>query len=519
MQRMGTALASVGLVLFGSSVLGLGCYSFEDDAERCYACRPPPSAQTGGGEGGVGGNPVDALCNPADNAGPVGDACGVFVALSGNDASEGTKGEPVKTLAQGLKLAQGGTKRVYACAEEFQGSVTVPAGFEIYGGVDCKAGWGYVGDATPTRIVGGGGSPDDIALRLSKGGEATRLFDLHVVAKDAGKPGRSSIAVLAEEVAGEFVRCTLEAGKGADGANGEGHAEAAAAGADGNAGKEACSASTILGGEGISNSCGEIQSFAGSGGNGTPAGSGGAGSPGEPLEPMGVENGGLGETQTAACKDGLPGEVGADGAAGIGGNGIGALDKNGYVGLVGAEGLPGIPGQGGGGGGGAKGGSGINKCADPTMAGGASGGSGASGGCGGAGGKGGGAGGSSIAVVSLNATLSFNGGKLIAKSGGKGGMGGDGQAGGAGGQNGGAGGQPPVTATALKPGCAGGPGGNGGAGGRGGNGAGGHSIGIAFTGAAPPAGVEIVPGEGGSGGDAGSPGAGSTGVSAATQKF
>lgn len=69
---------------------------------------------------------------------------------------------------------------------------------------------------------------------------------------------------------------------------------------------------------------------------------------------------------------------------------------------------------------------------------------------------------------------------------------------------------------------AGGAGGNGGNGGPGGNGAGGHSLGIAFTGAAPsPMEAMIQKGSGGSGGTPLDPAgqAGSPGVSAEAQEF
>ncbi|NUQ78847.1 MAG: hypothetical protein HUU21_35430, partial [Polyangiaceae bacterium] len=65
------------------------------------------------------------MCIPSENAGAVEDACGVFVAASGDDANDGTRASPVATLAKAVKLAQAGSGRVYACAEMFEGALVV----------------------------------------------------------------------------------------------------------------------------------------------------------------------------------------------------------------------------------------------------------------------------------------------------------------------------------------------------------------------------------------------------------
>jgi hypothetical protein len=511
---MHRTLASLSLLTVMAAI-GAACFSL--DEERCYECQDGNGP--GPGSGGAGGEiPTDPSCVPSAAQTPVGDDCGVFVSAKGNNTASGTKAEPVKSIAKAIELAGKGTGRVYACAEELAGAVTLPGGVELYGGLDCGAGWAYAGESKPTRITAPAGQ---IALTLMKGSGTTRLEDVHVTAANATAPGASSIAVIADGATVELTRCTLEAGAGADGASADAFTEPAAAGVDGKPGADACSANVVLGGEGVTNVCGDVESVGGLGGVGTPSGSGGDGSDGEPL---GVANGGAGEKVAVACAAGMQGDPGADGTPGAGGVGLGTLDQTGYAGASGADGVAGTPGQGGGGGGGAKGGFGAGKCVDDTIMkpGGASGGSGASGGCGGLGGKGGAPGGASIALVSLNAKVTFKASTLIAKNGGNGGVGGVGQDGGPGGATGGPGGLVPPTAAQLKAGCAGGAGGSGGKGGPGGNGAGGHSLGIAFTGAAPSTmGAMIQKGSGGSGGTPLDPAgqAGSPGLSAEAQEF
>ena len=197
--------------------------------------------------------------------------------------------------------------------------------------------------------------------------------------------------------------------------------------------------------------------------------------------------GGAGETiGGTACEPCTGGRPGATGQAGSGGKGAGAIAADGYTGSLGAGGDPGKVGQGGGGGGGSKGAGGIT-CGNMTNLSvtGASGGSGGAGGCGGNGGNGGKAGGSSIALIVLGATVTFEKVSMEVGQGGKGGKGGYGQPGGIGGIGhlGGTGAQ--GTPNAAKKGCTGGDGGTGGTGGPGGGGQGGHAIGVAHTGAPP----------------------------------
>lgn len=429
-----------------------------------------PSGVGSSGDGGP--NPA---CIPSDNKAPVDDACGIFVRAKGDDTNEGTKAQPVRTLSKALDLAQKKGVPVFACAEKMAVEPTrlsVEAGMLIFGGLDCEAEapntWAHT-DAKKTEV--GTPSNDDVPVLLKKG-SGTELHDLLIVAEAASTPGKSSIAVIANEVTARFIRVTIEARDGAKGEDGAPFSSPAMAGEDGTSGATACTGNPVFGGVGPSNVC----SSGGDGGSGgTTVGSSGT----TGLPDNGIPNYGAGESSMAPCASGADGEPGMPGADGANGDGLGTLNAmDGYVGESGKDGTLGSHGRGGGGGGGSKSViNNVNQCPGGTSVG-ASGGSGASGGCGGAGGNGGKFGGSSIGVVSLRSTLTFESSEIRVGNGAAPGFGNNGQSGGVGGELGGAGG---VGSGNVKAACKGGRGGNGGAGGFGGNGVGGHSIGIAYT--------------------------------------
>ncbi len=450
------------------------------------------SGHDGGTAGVESGRPPS--CNPSESTSVVADICGVFVSSSkGSDTTgQGTKEAPFRTLGEALAEAMG--RPVYACGERFTESVWLPESATLYGGLDCTKGWVY--DASQkTQLTA---AADVIPLTVSMATTNAELFDFAITSANATQPGASSIAVLVAQSAASFTRCDLTAGDGKEGAAGVPHPIAAPAGKTGLTGADACTAPGPLGGISVLTPCGNDYSVSGPGGDGQPTvgGPGGDGQPGTAL------NGGQGEG-SMLCTSGTKGEDGdtlAPAMPGTGATGFGTLSVIGYTGVPGGAGSPGSPGQGGGGGGGAKGGAGNSECASASSEGGASGGSGGSGGCGGAGGNGGGAGGSSIALVSINATLSLRSVTLQAGTGGNGGDGGAGQPGGMGGP-GGSGGKAKAMYANLNDACSGGPGGSGGTGGQGGGGLGGHSLGLAFTGKAPPkSGWTATPGIFGAGG-------------------
>ncbi|KYG02171.1 hypothetical protein BE21_55260 [Sorangium cellulosum] len=471
-------------------------------------------------------------CVPNEIDGAVDDACGVFVASTGDDGNAGTRDEPVATLAEALRRAadKKGTS-AYACAETFEEAVEFPAGTKLFGGLDCANGWRWIGDTAKTVVAPG---EEAIALKVMQGEATVRIEDVSVHAADARTPGASSIAVLVDGAEAELVRCELIAGNGAVGAEGEdAPSEVPAQASPGNAGTDACSDldtsgapdETLPGGAQVESVCGgDALSIGGEGGDGR-VNNGGDGATSQSIAE--TARGGVGETVAGTwdCAGDEPngrGDDGVSGAAGQAGpaaSGLGTLSSSGYAGVSGEAGKAGQPGQGGGGGGGAKGGAAI--CPGGVRGAGASGGSGGAGGCGGLPGQGGGAGGASIALASVAGKVTLKDCVLKAGNGGKGGVGGDLQPGGAGGV-GGVGG---MGVGISKNACDGGKGGQGGPGGPGGGGLGGPSLAIAYRGETvrQEGQTTLMPGTAGAGGPGGSSNvaenAGADGVRAAEQKF
>ncbi len=507
MQRRARVAAIFGLMLISGGLVALGCGTRESDCNLNLECGSGGAGAGGassstttntGGSGGGGAPP--GSCVPSENPDPVDDGCGVFVSSSlGKEGNSGAKMASVKALGEAVTLAKTRGRRVYACAESFAEALVVTEGVTIYGGLDCTKGWAYVGETKKSLL---NGPADQIALVVMSEATTVEVVDFTITAASATTPGGSSIAAVVDHVALDLTRCDLVAGDGAEGVAGMPYASTGQAGEMGVNGGDACSANSIIGADPVSRMCGATDSTSGNGGNGL-TNSGGDGSDGLPVMAM---NGGAGEG-AMACTAGTKGSDGAPGDPGDGAMAPGAINKTGLTVPAGGDGMLGAVAQGGGGGGGAKGGVAANKC-PAGMAGGASGGSGGSGGCGGAGGKGGSAGGSSIALISLDASLTFAGVTLTTGKGAKGGAGGLGQEGGQGGPPG-AGGKVPMGAM-LNLACSGGPGGQGGKGGQGGGGLGGHAIGIAYAGAAAPSikGATFTKGMPGDGGL----GAGATGM-------
>ncbi|WP_437877606.1 hypothetical protein [Sorangium sp. So ce513] len=405
------------------------------------------------------------------------ESCGVFVSATGSDDGDGTPDAPVSTLAEAIELAakneDEAARRVYACAGTFNEAVTVAAGVTIYGGLDCEANWQWDGVRKTTLTTSPGVVP--LTMRTAD----VHIEDVHVIAPAIAPEslGKSSIAAIVDDSRVTLVRSIFEAGDAAPGAQGASPPPQREQVEQGSHGKAACSASVVITENTRINDCGTADtsddSRGGRGGNGFEDRGGAAlsGSPGDDANP----NGGTYNAATGTCSNGQAGRDGDPGEPGAGARGIGQISSTGYAGEPGRDGENGKTAQGGGGGAGSRG---HASCPD-SEDGGASGGNGGAGGCGGAGGKGGSPGGSSIALLSLNAQLTFRDVRLIAGNGGKGGDGTVGQIGGLGGY-GGRGGM--GFGDNALPGCNGGMGGQGGTGGRGGGGQGGHSLGIAFLG-------------------------------------
>jgi hypothetical protein len=515
MRNVHKALTFLGLIAFGAAAQGVACANtVEDCALIGEACDgQTPQGASSSGTGGSGGG---ALCDqhPKDNPGAIADECGVFV-KTGVAGGEGTKASPLGTVQAAIaKATESSKKRVYACIGAFTESVSVPAGMSLFGGLDCAKDWAATAQRSTLK-----GTADKIPLTLQGDGSSeTRIEAWNIEAADATAPGGSSIAAIAQDTAVvRFESSSLTAGRGANGPDGESASSMAplqpVKSANGN---QACMTANVnLGGMYNQNTCEpenpEVPetSIGGDGGNGNVA-FGSAGQPGQAEPPPMDSKGTAGQPGLSNCAmggDGGNGADGADGEAGLGGTAKGTLSPElGLIGASGGNGKKGLPGQGGGGGGGQKGKSAMPPT-KPTACAGASGGAGGAGGCGGLGGKGGVAGGSSIALVSINATISMVGVKLTTSKGGLGGAGGSSQPGALGGLGGAGGVGMTVELVTMYPACKGGNGGNGGRGGPGGGGSGGHSIGIAYSGAAPTADMTTfdVPtdggGMGGTGGD------------------
>lgn len=516
--------------LAGWLVLGAGCGALPTECAERYTCPPgvgggasasSASSSTSTGVGGDSGPPL--TCVPTAGMDPVADMCGIFVSSSlGDDvAGVGSKEKPYKTLAMGIKTAGPANKPVYACAETFTETLSVAVGVGLYGGLDCKKSWGYVGDARSTLTA----EADAVPLTLSNAANGVALFDFKVTAVDAVIAGGSSIAVIADQVTASFTRCDLIAGNGMAGLAGVMSTDNVGPTVDttdpairGNNGVAACMDKVqSLGGASKPNDLCPSSSGGPLGGAGGPAdtmqGSNGGSIPPTTQTALGGTGQGVGDPTlscvTGSGQPGAPGMAGGDGAGASGASAIGQLAISGYAGVAGKIGFDGKAGQGGGGGGGAKG---------KALCAGATGGGGGTGGCGGHGGSGGNAGGASIALVSLGATLSFDTVSIALGAGGAGGDGGDGQFGGVGGF-GGFGGAGNGTLAA----CPGGVGGAGGTGGKGGGGHGGHAIGIAATGnmllKLPPGVIVSQKGTAGLGGKGGPSQDGDSGVQAEVKIF
>ena len=438
----------------GGVLLGSGCSSLAEDCENTLCL--DESSQ------------IPGSCIPASSGAPA-DSCGVFVSssLGDDDAGLGTRDAPYETLQAAIDKGIG--RPVYLCAEDIEGASVIVDDIFVFGGLDCQAGWSYVGGDRRSVLTSG---PGEIPLSIGAGDGGATLTDLEIVAADGDAPGTSSIAVLAVEANVTFERSTLRAGNGAVGVGGESPTEIGPndEGSDGVAGGSGTTGvASLPPGEGGMKLCGTLDVSGGTGG--LESSDGGKGNP----VLAGSGDGGDGGVR---CDVGDPGAIGAAGSLGDPGTGIGQLDASGYSPGTSGAGGPGEPGQGGGGGGGVE---------DAT------GGGGSSGGCGGLGGGAAGGGGASIALASIDSMVVLKSSQLSSAEGGEGGEGGRGQPGGEAG----------IVGFGMGGSCAGGNGGDGGPGGSGGGGHGGVSAGVAFIGTAPTLDeTDITTGDPGAGGNA-----------------
>jgi hypothetical protein len=510
------AYGTFGFLAVGS--LAWGCSSKTNDCDANKTCGPfgssgasgdsgSPNSNGGksgsesGGEGGASGEGGDssnggnagsggAACMPtaSPDSAPcvIGDGFGLFVSLSGDDATgDGTEAHPLATVTQALTLTgPGKIDRIYVCATpngnttsyDEPDTLAIPDRVSIYGGFTCESGdWKYV-NGTQAYI-----KPESaIGATIASAMNGVTLQDLRIDAQNAPDDGTgaSSFGMIVNGSNNVVLtRVEIHAGKGGGGAT----AEDGATGTDG----------TGTAGVGVAGSCdvgasapagvaalGICGSNGGNGGVGAKGTvhqggqDGFFGTPQENVDPPQVSNGGPGGTINGITHPGLAGtdgSVGLSGAPGTPAGSIGTLSASGYVPVSGGDGSPGYPGQGGGGGGAS-----LGKAACV----GASGGAGGMGGCGGDSGKGGSGGGASIALLSLESVLTLDSVTLVAGAGGAGGNGGKAHPGGLGAA--GAAGGPANTSDGIGAGGKGGVGGLGGTGGSGAGGTGGPSFALAY---------------------------------------
>ena len=410
-----------------------------------------------GGASGTGGSTTtgsSTSCTPLGNA-VVGSECGIFVDGNAAPGGDGSQANPVQTLGDAV-AALGTSTNIYVCAATaLDEAADLPAGVSLYGGLDCPVGWAWDAFARTSWTAPAGSIP-----LTAHGGtpKATHIESFDISAASAVDPGQSSTAVVLDGGLVELVNLNVTAGDGADGETGP----MGAKGTDGGNG-----AKSGDGGAGATSPCG---ADGGAGGfTAVPLGAW-TGKTGLPDPGLGGP-GGAATTNGAACEAGTPGtNATIPGNPGAAITGLGTLTLSGYVADTGSVGANGPPAGGGGGGGGNNlNGNGLR------------GGGGGAGGCGGNGGGPGTSGGSSIAIVSLDATITF---EDVTASVGNGGNGGDGGPGGQGGDGG-----MPGTAGAVVIGgpfsCPGGGGAKGGTGGPGSGGRGGHAFIVAHTGSTP----------------------------------
>lgn len=499
-------------------------------ASACPGFVPRPSFEPADAQGASDGaadaadaepDVAPAVCDPS--ADPTTAACltsgnGLFVSPAGSDAAgDGSPAHPFATVGHALHTPNS-AGRIYICAGLYTEHVALAPGAtaNLYGGFSCPNG-PPVDDASSAPAEG---APTGASPGWAPGGPATvfspptfdplnnwvlavdgvvgvTLQNVQFVAPapsgtDAAGSGNSSFAAILIQSAVTFVSATLQAGRGVDGRPGQGGAATrnysvptAPAGAS-----PTIDPNTGLGepAPGAATSCMNDDSSAGGGSDtagtamptapavtdagppledglpGAPGGGGDPGAPGEP-RPAGTSATALGTltaTTSSATWEPTAGGAGGSGQPGQGGGGGGTIPNKGGVNLFGGGGAPG--------------------------------------GCGGTGAGGGTGGGASVAVLSIQSSLSLSGCTVITGGGGTGGQGGTGQDGQPGGQ--GAAGQ-----DNSNPG---GHGGNGAGGSGGAGGTGGVSAGILFLGSAPMLQqctfTVGAPGHGGAGGPPGSAG-------------
>jgi hypothetical protein len=179
--------------------------------------------EDGAGAGGRGPQPCDVNGSPSVETCLVDEEFAVFVTPRGDNASDGTRAEPVATIARAIELAQEQDKLVIACAGTFDERMTLRVGVRIYGGFICPGAsaarepWTYHGETKTTVAPSARGAAIDVRDVAS----AIVIEDFEFNALDATEAGESSIAAFMVRAAGVTLRrVRILAGDGRPGADG-----------------------------------------------------------------------------------------------------------------------------------------------------------------------------------------------------------------------------------------------------------------------------------------------------------
>jgi len=132
------------------------------------------------------------------------DAFGVFVSPTGDDANDGTKAKPFKTLEKALGASR---PRIAICEGSYAEVLDIQRDVEIYSGFDCS----FTKEAGKAKIA----PASSTGLTVSSG--TVKLFDMEVEAKSATTPGGSSIGIFAKGGELQLTRSKVTARDGAEG--------------------------------------------------------------------------------------------------------------------------------------------------------------------------------------------------------------------------------------------------------------------------------------------------------------
>ena len=183
-----------------------GSGSTSDDGTSSGSSGSESSSESGSS---TGNGVCDVDTAPSDDPCVIDDAFGVFVSLEGDDTAAGTMDDPFRTIEHALSEVDV-PGIVFLCGQDFgEENVTIPAGVNVYGGLDCSDGWAWTG--TRASFTGG-----EIGARVVGTG-STRIDDIDITAVDATGISGSSIGLLVVDAEIAIRRADITAGDGANG--------------------------------------------------------------------------------------------------------------------------------------------------------------------------------------------------------------------------------------------------------------------------------------------------------------